>query len=119
MKPTNKKQYDPAYIGRFKYIYKRYKCTKCTASLTLKFIEINGGSSLRVTAYEDQHDHAINDERQLIFDNLERIKKIVKETPTVKVAIAGVMIANFLNQMIDCQKSGFEQIKSGKMTLFL
>lgn len=121
LKSTAENPIEPHVIERFKYAYRRYKCTKCTAGLSLKLIEINGNYKLRISAFQVTHEHEQDplnlDGRAHLYENLDAIKDIVSKMPKENVPFAEHLIENLLHILKNCPENyvAEQYIKTGKI----
>lgn len=123
LKSTYEKPIEAHIIDRFKYSYRRYKCTKCAAGLSFKFIDTNGIYKLRITAFEVEHEHASPqlDGRAHVYEKLDSIRNIVGQMPIQNVPFAEQMISNLLQILKNCPEIyvAEQYIKTGKIFVVL
>lgn len=114
---TNVETFQPEFIERFKYKYIRYRCSLCTANLTVRLIH---NEKLRITVFNNEHNHPIRDggesiadEREQILQDLNQIKHIVSTIPTDNLGFAGAIVTKFMQKMMECQRNGFNEPLKG------
>lgn len=119
LKSTVQKPIEPHVIRRFKHTYRRYKCSKCAAGLSLKLVEKNGIYKLRISVLDVTHEHNQEplqlNERAQIYRKLAVVKDIVVKMPEENVPFADHMISNLLHILANCPENyvAEQYIKAG------
>lgn len=112
LKSTAKQQFAAGDIVRLRYAYKRYRCMNCSACLSLKHVVNGSNGILRIIAFQVDHEHAATDEREQIYVNLGRIRRIVGRMPVEYVPVIDRMVEKVVEMLLYCQQNDYAALEN-------